>query len=639
MGFGQGVSDIANSADPLDVERWGSALSSPMLFGGVVGGGLGAVAKLGEKGLAKAKVALDAHIARLASPGTSDGASLVDDLAAFRGDMKEQKLWLATKGSEDAEIRTIGKQSLKADRQLDNLLDNPKALAENPRGALTALQKQEHALEQLTAKDATIRATADAESGIPRTKADILDEDAIVSVRARDLEQRGYFEPPGQGEDVVKAEKARKAIAEGQRDPVKAVVGSDGRIEITDGRNRLRAAIEADKPIKIQFERGVAVGEGEGVVLRGTGDGLPSTSNGARAAALDAVPAALERNRALQQRARDLMAGAPKQGLASSLAETAMQGAIMHGVAGMIPIPVVGHVAGAWIAKKATDLAFGRMGAAAGEVAKRTAGAVDAFIGAAGHAAPHVPVLATKVLGSVMYAPQREKRKDDPAQPEAPKLDKLYKARADELRSQVAYDMTGVARMRPDAREAMASWLSPIRAAHPVMADQLETIAARRIEYLASKLPKKPDLGVLQTGPDTWKPSELEMRTFARHAAAVEDPGAVEERLAHGTITPEDAEAYNAVYPERAAHFKQQILEQLPTLRAALPYKRRLALSIFSGMPVDAAMHPQILAVLQASFAAEPGSEGGTQAPRAQPQFGSVKKSVGEPTPAQERAQ
>ncbi len=104
-------------------------------------------------------------------------------------------------------------------------------------------------------------------------------------------------------------------------------------------------------------------------------------------------------------------------------------------------------------------------------------------------------------------------------------------------------------------------------------------------------------------------------------------------------VAPEDAEAYNAVYPERAAHFKQQILEQLPTLRAALPYKRRLALSIFSGMPVDAAMHPQILAVLQASFAAEPGSEGGTQAPRAQPQFGSVKKSVGEPTPAQERAQ
>ena len=32
------------------------------------------------------------------------------------------------------------------------------------------------------------------------------------------------------------------------------------------------------------------------------------------------------------------------------------------------------------------------------------------------------------------------------------------------------------------------------------------------------------------------------MRTWARYVAAVEDPGGVEERLAAGTVTPEDAE-------------------------------------------------------------------------------------------------
>jgi hypothetical protein len=46
-------------------------------------------------------------------------------------------------------------------------------------------------------------------------------------------------------------------------------------------------------------------------------------------------------------------------------------------------------------------------------------------------------------------------------------------------------------------------------------------------------------------------------------------------------------------------------------------------------------MDPRVLRILQGTFTAEEGSEGGTQAPRAQPQFGSVTKP--EATPAQQR--
>lgn len=117
----------------------------------------------------------------------------------------------------------------------------------------------------------------------------------------------------------------------------------------------------------------------------------------------------------------------------------------------------------------------------------------------------------------------------------------------------------------------------------------------------------------------------MEMRTFARYAAGVEDPGGIEERLAAGSVTPEDAEVMRAVYPERMAEITRQIVEKLPELQASLPYARRLALSVFSGVPVDAACHPRIMRVLQASFTEEPGSEGGLQAPMPQPAFGSVK--------------
>jgi hypothetical protein len=169
-----------------------------------------------------------------------------------------------------------------------------------------------------------------------------------------------------------------------------------------------------------------------------------------------------------------------------------------------------------------------------------------------------------------------------------------------------------------------------------MVADKMETIGARRVSFLASKLPKRPDLPVMQLGPDNWRPSDMAIRRFARYVAAVEDPGSIEERLADGSVTPEDAEAIRTVYPEMYEDIKMRIIEQLPELQKQLPYERRLALSIFSGVPVDPAMHPRILRVLQGSFANEPGSEGGTQAPRAQPRFGTMTKP--DATPAQERA-
>ncbi len=128
------------------------------------------------------------------------------------------------------------------------------------------------------------------------------------------------------------------------------------------------------------------------------------------------------------------------------------------------------------------------------------------------------------------------------------------------------------------------------------------------------------------------------MRTFARYAAAVEDPAGIEERLAAGSVTPEDAEVMREVYPERLAEIQRQITAGLSELRETLPYARRLSLSIFSGVPVDAAMNPRILGQLQSSFANEDGSEGGTKAPTPSPQFGSVtSKAAPEPTPAQSR--
>jgi hypothetical protein len=97
---------------------------------------------------------------------------------------------------------------------------------------------------------------------------------AEATLPARSIGDRGYYEPPGGGTDAVRITNARKAIAEGQREPIKLGVSPEGKIMVTDGRHRLAAAIEADAPIKVKWTTSTEPVESD--VLRG-GTRAPAT--------------------------------------------------------------------------------------------------------------------------------------------------------------------------------------------------------------------------------------------------------------------------------------------------------------------------------------------------------------------------
>lgn len=578
LGLGSGVQEVSLSDDPVTLERVVSTLPSRALYGGAIGGGVGAAAKLAEKGLLKAKVAAEElaarakkgatvsdDIAKLDAKGLREAekleldaieaarvperAKMADEIVALQKESKQSKFWLAT------EDKSLRKAALKADKWMTGLTDDIKGLGQKPQSALKALRIKEQALDQIV--------------------------------------QRG---------------------------------------------DEVRAAIKAEQ------EAGLAAGKA-------------ATSGEARLKALAAAEDMLEKNRALQSKiealdaapssprlqeladAKDLLqsAGGKKKGLVEQMVQGSAYGAVM----GALPAMPFGGVLAPLVAAKASGaisgLLSGKLGAAAAEQAQRTAAAVKAFVDVGTRVTKAAPPLATKVLTSVSYAEQPKRGRGEKV--EEPKtLEAAYKIREQELRSQTAIGPTGTPVMRPEKRRAMGDRLAGVRAVDPVLADRVETVAARRLEFLASKLPKRPDYLATQLGgPDRWKPSDMEMRAFARYAAAVEDPGGVEERLVSGQVTPEDAEAYKTVYPERFESLKRQIVESLPELRGSLPYERQVALSIFTGIPVDPAMRPETIARLQASFANEAGTAGGAMAPRAMPQFGSV-KSADKGTPSQQRA-
>ncbi len=375
----------------------------------------------------------------------------------------------------------------------------------------------------------------------------------------------------------------------------------------------------------------------------------PDAVPGARATARQAAADILERNRALQARIETLRAPASSSRLSQiddaldtigerskrGLSEQLLQGSVYSSAASLAaPLGPLAPIVGAKAAEAVSNLVFGRLAKAGAETSARVGNAIDTLLGVAQKASKAAPVAATKVLSGVAFGPSTPALR--PMVPTKSKLVETFREREREILNQTIPDDTGKPRMRPEAREAVAERLAPVRLLSPILADRMETTAARRMEFLAERLPKRPDTSAMQFGPDRWRPSDMDTRKFARYVAAVEDPAGIVERLSEGTLTPEDAEALREVYPETFADLRGQIISRLPELRETLPYKRRLSLSILFGVPVDPAMEPRIVQSLQANFEDEPGTEGGTLPPQPQPQFGSVK--APEPTPAQERA-
>lgn len=320
--------------------------------------------------------------------------------------------------------------------------------------------------------------------------------------------------------------------------------------------------------------------------------------------------------------AQEAIKTAPEVGLA----QKGMQAGAFAGVTALAhAIPGVGIMApfaGKW-ASDAIGKTFEHLAAGKAAVANRTKAALDAFLSVGKNVTPAAAGLAaartaTQVLSSARFAPSSE----DAAESKGGKpLVNAYKARSAEIRSQTMYDQTGTVVIRPEARQAIAQRLASVGAVNPLLADKLETQAVRNAEYISSTLPRQPDVGGLQIGPNNWQPSDLAMRSWARTVRAVEDPGSVEEDLAHGILTPEAARAYRACYPERFLAMQSAIYTAAPTLSKTLPMRKKIALSIFSGVPLTPALMPNVLQVLQSTFAVEPGTAGGSQAPKPQPAF------------------
>lgn len=236
---GHYLSEVALGNRPLSAEGFVGAMGQGALFGGAAGGTFA----LGERALTNARRLFPrSEVTREAADEAERAAvSEIDDSMRDAENM-------ATLARD--RLRQIRQTRAEMDLELKAKLDDIK---------ITEARKLSELRVAREAAKGTGKRSRRAMGGgakLPATSAEVTDG-MTMTIPSAELKARGFEQMPGVGDDAVKMDKARKAIAEGQKSPAIISIEPSGKIHITDGRHRIAAAIEAGKPIKVKINRAV----------------------------------------------------------------------------------------------------------------------------------------------------------------------------------------------------------------------------------------------------------------------------------------------------------------------------------------------------------------------------------------------
>lgn len=159
----------------------------------------------------------------------------------------------------------------------------------------------------------------------------------------------------------------------------------------------------------------------------------------------------------------------------------------------------------------------------------------------------------------------------------------------------------------------------------PSLKLEMQARLATASGFLQSKLPVDYTVGTSPFG-SQFEPSDQEVETFMRYAAAVDKPLEVIDRMSEGTVTPEEIEALKMVHPDLYARLQRTVMDGIIAKGSEIPYSSKLMLSSIFDMPTDYTLQPEFVAEMQDFFAdQDQGAQSAQQTARPKTQKSKLK--------------
>ena len=151
--------------------------------------------------------------------------------------------------------------------------------------------------------------------------------------------------------------------------------------------------------------------------------------------------------------------------------------------------------------------------------------------------------------------------------------------------------------------ETTSSQTATIKRHDPEVGAELDAVAARSVQHLASLLPKETPPGPFSA---PYQPSAAELASFNRAASVIRNPALIPHLIAEGKIHPDHVAALGAVYPSIQREMSMQIMDKMAQLTArggSIPFKARMGLALFMGGNMDPMLSQASMQANQASLA------------------------------------
>lgn len=134
----------------------------------------------------------------------------------------------------------------------------------------------------------------------------------------------------------------------------------------------------------------------------------------------------------------------------------------------------------------------------------------------------------------------------------------------------------------------------PLHQVAPNISQSMQVAFNTGVSFLADKLPK-PNNDLL-LGHD-FVPSNSQKEKFNAYFHAVNDPMIALKQIKKGILSNETMEALSIVHPKLLEDMRFAVMENIdPEKAKKIPYKVKISLSKFLGMPLEPSLIPQVLA-------------------------------------------
>jgi len=158
----------------------------------------------------------------------------------------------------------------------------------------------------------------------------------------------------------------------------------------------------------------------------------------------------------------------------------------------------------------------------------------------------------------------------------------------------------------------------------PNIAPHISSIAARAVNFLASKLPRP---AVEFPGQAEWQPSKSQQASFLHYYDAINNPIGILDHVKDGTLSMHHMEALNAVHPDLLRDMQTKVMENAtPKNMQKLNYSKKIALSKFLGQPMTQSLLPGAVLASQASFNKPMGAPSASAPKRKSSSLGGLSK-------------